>query len=144
MRKILILLVLCAMIAPLASAITANQVVVLDQRGYMPSGLFIFVFATALVSLVISYHWDDEMSGFIAIMTAFAAMWTSRAIDYVTGVSMNVAGDINIVHTIYKPDIMTLMALILFIISLLNEYRIYVLYSNAKQDNQMQGRSGMK
>lgn len=77
----------------------------------------------------------------VFMLTAFAAAWTSRGIDYVTGVAIDSTSAISVVHTIYQPDTVTAMAIILFIVSLLNEYRIILLYRDAKQDNQM-GQSG--
>jgi len=141
MRKVFLLLVILALITPLASAATAAPYILLDQRGYMPSGLFMFISAVALVSLVASYRWLDEMCGFISIATSFIMMWTSRTIDYVTGVAIDSTSAISVVHTIYKPDTITLFAGICFVLALLNLYRLYIL---SKQDTSMQGQSGQR
>jgi hypothetical protein len=131
MRKVFLLSAL--FFVQSVSAETVKPLTIIDQRGYIPSGLFMFIMAVALVSLVASYRWNDEMTGFISIMASFAAMWTSRAVDYVTGVAVNSSADITVVHTIYHPDILTVITGICFVLSLLNVYRIYLL---AKQDGQ--------
>jgi hypothetical protein len=122
MRKVFLLSAL--FFVQSVSAETVKPLTIIDQRGYIPSGLFMFIMAVALISLVASYRWNDEMTGFISIMASFAAMWTSRAVDYVTGVAVN---------TIYHPDILTVITGICFVLSLLNVYRIYLL---SKQDGQ--------
>ena len=103
-----------------------EQVRVLDQTGYMPSGLFMFILAVLFVSLVVSYRWNDEMAGFVSIGSGFMAIWTSRSVDYVTGVVYS-SSTTTVVHTIYRPDIITLFAGICFVLAILNILRIYVL-----------------
>lgn len=112
------------MASPVSAAV--EQIRVIDQTGYMPSGLFMFILAVLFCSLVISYRYNDEMSAFISIGTGFMAMWTSRMVDYVTGVSYT-SSTTTVVHTIYRPDIITLFSGICFVLAILNTYRIYVL-----------------
>ena len=127
MRKILILLAILLAVTS-ASARTIEQNAVIDQRGYMPSGLFMFISAVALISLVISYRWNDEMCGFISVAMSFVMLWTSRAVDYVTGITVNSSSsDVVIVHTIYHPEILTVIAIFCFLLSLANLYRIYLI-----------------
>ena len=110
-----------------ASAVNVTSVTHLDQTGYMPSSLFMVVLLIAIATLVISYRYNDEMCGAIAIVTWFVAMWTSRAIDYTSGTVMDTSSNINVAHTIYHPEILTVFCLICFVISILNELRIYLL-----------------
>ena len=124
MRQFLLPFIPMALIAPASAAV--EQVRVLDQTGYMPSGLFMFILAVLFVSLVVSYRWNDEMAGFVSIGSGFMAIWTSRSVDYVTGVVYS-SSTTTVVHTIYRPDIITLFAGICFVLAILNILRIYVL-----------------
>lgn len=126
MRFARLLLPFLLLVSPV-SAINATPVFRLDQYGYMPINLFIFIMSIAVITLIVSYRWNDEMCGAIAIATWFMSMWTSRAIDYLTGTIALSADTISISHTIYHPEILTVFCAICFVISILNEIRIYVL-----------------
>ena len=126
MRKIFLLLVLLLAIIGIGSAQTVQPFTILDQRGYMPSGLFLFIAAVAILALVVSYRWKDEMVGLIAIIASFVMLWTSRAVDYVTGITIDASSNVTIVHTIYHPEILTVVSGILFVLAILNEYLLYL------------------
>ena len=126
MRKIILFLIALLCCTSAVSAATVTPITVLDQRGYMPSGLFMLLIVIMLATLVVAYRYNDEMCGFISIGVSFMVLWTSRAVDYVTGVSTDSA-TITVIHTIYQPDIITVFAGICFVLAFLNVYRIYLL-----------------
>lgn len=130
MAQLYRLLPLLLLISPV-SAVTATPVVHLDQTGYMPSALFMFILGIAVVTLIFSYHFNDEMCGAIAIATWFITMWTSRAIDFMSGTIALDSTTISVTHAIYHPEIITILSIVCFIIAILNEVRIYVLSGQA-------------
>jgi len=124
MRKYILPLLAPILISPASAAV--EQIRVLDQTGYMPSGLFMFMLAVMFISLVVSYRYNDEMAGFVSLGAGFICVWTSRAVDYITGISYT-STTTTVVHTIYRPDILTVFSGICFVLALLNLYRVYVL-----------------
>jgi len=109
------------------SAANVTQKVLIEQNGYIPSWLFLFVASVAISALIVGYRYKDDMCSLIAIMFSFISMWTSRAIDSVTGVGIDTTSTITVVHTIYHTEIITVACLVLFILSLLNGYLVYTL-----------------
>lgn len=126
MRKILLLLTSLILI-PFTSATTASEITLLDQHGYMPSSLFMFIAVVTMATIILAYKWLDDMCAIISVAAGFVMLWTSRSIDYVTGIAIDSTSTIVVVHTVYKPDIISLFAGICFVLALLNAYRLYVL-----------------
>lgn len=163
MKRLLLLLLAVLVLAPMASAATVpnftpyfnyeggdagtdyshyNRTEVLDQAGYIPLELFLFIAVSALVTLCVAYRFADEMCGMLSIIFSFAAMLASRVIDKVT--SYGVTSQVALTnaqgtavqsheyvsmesHTIYHPEVLTIIFAICFILSILNIYRIYLL-----------------
>jgi len=130
MRKYLIPLAIMFMAVHPATAAT-NQIYVLDQTGYIPSGLFMFISVIAVATLIAAYRWVDDMCGILSVAASFMLLWTSRMVDYATGVVVNSDSSISVIHTVYKPDILTAFGIVCLVLAILNGYRIYVL---SKQD----------
>ncbi len=126
MRRLFLIAATLVLLAPSVSAVTVSASTLLEQNGYIPSNIFMFMFALAIVTLVASYRYSDDMCGIIAIMASFITMWTSRTIDYVTGVAIDSTSQVTVIHTLYHNELVTISALIVFILSLLNGYRIYL------------------
>lgn len=132
----ILMAILCAVVLLVLAPASAyvEQVNVLDQRtDVMPSGLFMFFAAVAVISLVVAYRWNDEMAEFIALAAGFIVMWTSRHIDYTTGIAYNTTTT-TVVHTIVQPDIATLFGGICFLLALFNLLRLILL---SRQGNGM-------
>lgn len=125
-NKIRIAAALAGVSALVCSASAAvEHVYILNTKGYTPVGLFMFIYAVLIALLIISYHWNDELSGALAIGAGLIAMWTSRSVDYVDGIAVT-SGTTTVVHSIFQPDIFTVFALIMFILAILNLYRIWL------------------
>lgn len=124
--RIVILLLTIAILAAPASAVV-QQVNVLDQRtDVMPWWLFEFFAALTVITLIIGYRYNDEMSGFLALGAGFITAWSSRHIDEVSGISYNSTAP-TVIHTTYQPDIATIFGIICFILAFANLVRLYVL-----------------
>lgn len=109
----------------------------------IPNDVFIALIFATLAMLVIAYRFNDDLCGILSAIFSAIVTISSRCVDYVDGygVTSQVAiqaatGKINTHeyvlmthHVIYPINYITVLFAIVFILSVINVYRIYILNS---------------
>lgn len=144
-------------LGPLDDQVHYNQTYVVDTTGYTPLPLWLFLASLSITLFVVSYRWNDDMLSLMSILVSFITAWTSRTIDIINGYGVTAQQEVATgntivlewvymeMHQIYHIEAITLLFAIVFIVSILNSYRIYLLNRKAVFDNEstnFKGRGG--
>ena len=118
-----------------------NRSYQMNTNSALPVVLFILVsccgFYTLVFSVIASESQGMDLFGYVAVPLLGFAAYSSRAIDVITGsgVVVTQSGVVSLEnHTIYSNPAITIIFIILFIISLLNVYRVIVISRGVDED----------
>lgn len=120
-----------------------NKSYTMSDNSSTPFVLFIltacFGFYLLVFSIIATAEQNSDIFGYIAVPALGLATWMSRAIDVITsgGTVSTSSGIVTLEsHTIYSNASITVIFIILFIISLLNVYRVIVISRGAVDEDE--------
>jgi len=118
-----------------------NKSYTMNDNSSTPIVLWILIsccgFYLLIFSIIAQENQGADIFGYLAVPILGLAAWTSRALDTVTsGGTVNTASGIVVLesHTIYSNAAITWIFIILFLISLLNTYRLIVISRGVDED----------
>ena len=96
------------------------------------AGFYLLIF-----SIISDQGQGSDIFGYLAVPILALAAWSSRALDVITSGGVTTSnGNIVVLesHTIYSNPSLTIIFIILFLISLLNVYRVIVISRGSNPD----------
>jgi len=118
-----------------------NKSYQMSDNASTPIVIFILIAASGFYLLLFSIISDSsqgsDIFGLLSVPILGAATWTSRALDVITsGGSLSTSSGIVVLesHTIYSNPVLTVIFFIIFVVSLLNTYRIFVIARGSDPD----------
>lgn len=121
-------------IIPPSDNVYINTSYKLADSSYTPFAIFIFIAAAGLYLMLFSFlatmEQNADVFAYLAVPLIGLATWQSTGLDVITGSgTASQAGNYILLenHTIYSIPGVTIILLILFVISILNIYRLVVM-----------------
>jgi hypothetical protein len=101
---------------------------------FIPLSIWIFIAGAGFYLLLISFlatgNQNSDIFGYLAVPVIGLATWLSTGLDIITGSGVTSQGGSFVMmeqHTIYNVPGLTIVFIVLFIVSILNIYRLIVI-----------------